>query len=74
MANTLKLHRNGAAGFIVWLDRSVHSRWFSESQPRKPNCEQDDTKDKAMRRKLCDPKRPKITVLHVAMNATGKQR
>lgn len=23
MANTLELHRNGAVGFIVWLDDSV---------------------------------------------------
>ncbi len=28
MANTLKLHRNGAVGFIVWLDDTLSTKPF----------------------------------------------
>ena len=38
MANTLKLHRNGAVGFIDWLDATKNSDCIPEETNRKTEC------------------------------------
>ena len=61
-------------GFIVWLDRSVDSRWFCESRPKKSNYEKGDREEKSIRSVLCDPEWPKVAVLNNPVNAAGDER
>jgi hypothetical protein len=74
VAKTLRSHRKGGVGFIDWLDRFVHSHWFSEPQPKKSNYEKRDSDQKSVRSVLCDPEWPKIAVLNYAMDAASGER
>src|SRR5947208_2793259 len=69
----LKLSRVGAVGFINWLDRSVHSYWFSKLQPKKSNCEKRDSDQKSVRSIRRDPEWPQIAILNNPVNAPSQE-
>src|SRR5205085_2404520 len=62
-----------AIRFIAWLDRSVHSHWFSEPEPKKSNYEKRDREQKSIRSVLCDPEWPKIAVLNNPVNGPSQK-